>query len=250
MDPSAEHGGHRQFEDMAVAHVLGGLDETSGRVFRAHLVDCSDCRARVGELRSIAHDLAGVEQAERRVRAARAVEMKSRETDAGPSGPPRSTWRSRWGPRLLFFGVLLAVLGLAAYTFALRSHVANLQVGLEEQRHASAALEFGETLRLEYVAPGVSATAKVHGERLVVLVDGVGEAVHGLYLLQGAGADAHTLRREPMRPTDGRLFFLTELRGDEDRLVVTQPAESGLTVDPGSVGSSKVLEAVIPARTP
>lgn len=244
MDSSSDSGAHRQFDGMAVAHVLGGLDETAGRVFRAHLVDCPDCRARVGELRSIASELAVVEQAERRVRAAKAVDMKSRE-EAEPS-QPRSSWRARWTGRLLFFGVMLLVMGMAAYTFALRTHVGNLETSLAEQRRAGAALEFGDALQIDYAAPDSTATAKVYEGDLVVVVDGVGEQVHGLYLLQGTGSETRTLRREPMRPTDGRLFFLVRLRGDETRVVVTEPSQTGLALDPSDGGSSRVLEATLP----
>lgn len=247
MEPSAERGEHRQFEDMAVAHVLGGLDEPAGRVFRAHLVDCAECRARVGELRSIAHELAGVEQAERRVRAAKAVDMKSREDDEGPRSPPRRSRRAFWVSRVVVFGGVLALLVLAGYVFALRGHVSSLEAALEQRADASAALEFGDTLRIDYAAPGASATAKVHAGRLVVLVDGVdADRMHGMYLLQGDGAEARTLRREPLRADDGRLLFLVQLRGDEERVVVTQPSDSGLTVDPESAGALKVLEASLP----
>lgn len=249
MDPSAERGDHRQFEDMAVAHVLGGLDETAGRLFRSHLVDCPACRARVGELRSIAHELAGVEQAERRVRAAKTVEMKSREQEAdGRPAPPVISRRALWARRLTVFGGALLVLVLAGYVFSLRSHVANLEVALDQRADASAALEFGEPLRIDYAAPGASASAKLHEGHLVVLVEGVADdGVHGMYLLHGEGADARTLRRQPLRAESGRLLFLVELRGDEERLVVTQPADTRLSVDPEADGSLKVVEATLPA---
>ena len=66
-EPGSEH---RRYEEMAVAHVLGGLTPAQGRTFRSHLLECADCRARVGELRAIAHELAGVERDEERERAA------------------------------------------------------------------------------------------------------------------------------------------------------------------------------------
>lgn len=247
MDSSAQRGNHREYEDMAVAHVLGGLDQQRGRVFRAHLLDCADCRARVGELRAIAHDLAGVEQAERRVRGAQTVEMKSREQgpDAAgeqPADPPRSR---PWLSRIVVLGGVTLFVVLAAYTFTLREQVTTLNQALDERLAASAALEHGQPLRVAYAAPGMTATTKVHDGRLVVLLEGVDEQrAYGLYLVRGQGESSRTLRREAMRPTDGRLFFLVGLQGTEERLIVTEPdPEAAFPSDPGGV---TVLEAALP----
>src|SRR5688572_33317351 len=70
--------GHRYFEGLAVAHVLGGLDDSEGRVFRSHLLECGTCRARVGELRAISHDHADVERVELPRRPALAIATKRR----------------------------------------------------------------------------------------------------------------------------------------------------------------------------
>ena len=60
---------HDRYERMAVGHVLGGLDEVDAAAFRAHLLECADCRKRVNELRGIASDLARTEREERRAAA-------------------------------------------------------------------------------------------------------------------------------------------------------------------------------------
>ena len=92
MDSASDADRHRHYEELAVTHVLGGLSESDGRVFRSHLLDCPQCRARVGELRRIANDLADAERDERRMRAAKAVETKRRDDDDEEVEPeePRS----------------------------------------------------------------------------------------------------------------------------------------------------------------
>lgn len=109
---------HRYYEELAVSHVLGGLSESDGRVFRSHLMDCPDCRARVGELRRIATDLADVERDERRVRAAKAIETKRREDDEEVEADEAvPTTR---GSRLVLLLGLAVLVGLTAWNFLLR----------------------------------------------------------------------------------------------------------------------------------
>ncbi|HEX9766938.1 MAG TPA: anti-sigma factor [Nitriliruptorales bacterium] len=43
-----------RWDEMAVGHVLGGLDDVDRARFREHLTGCADCRARVEELRDMA----------------------------------------------------------------------------------------------------------------------------------------------------------------------------------------------------
>jgi hypothetical protein len=109
---------HRYYEELAVSHVLGGLSESDGRVFRSHLMDCMDCRARVGELRRIANDLADVERDERRVRAAKAIETKRREDDDEVEAD--ETVPTTRGSRLVLLIGLAVLIGLTAWNFLLR----------------------------------------------------------------------------------------------------------------------------------
>lgn len=228
MTAPEDSGEHRTFEDMAVAHVLGGLDADQARVFRSHLLDCGDCRARVGELRAIAHDLATVERTERRERSASAnsVETKNRrQVDvASPPTPQRSG-----AYRVLVFAVLAGFVALVAYTAMLRSNVVELEQAVEVQRAASATLEHGTELPVEYKAPGVTATAKVHEAQLVLLLEGLqGERAYGLYLVDDRPDDADLTMRvlyrgQALVGADGRLLVPLPLSGAEDRVIVTDP---------------------------
>lgn len=109
---------HRYYEELAVSHVLGGLSESDGRVFRSHLMDCMDCRARVGELRRIANDLADVERDERRVRAAKAIETKRREDDDEVEAD--EVVPATRGSRLVLLLGLAILVGLTAWNYLLR----------------------------------------------------------------------------------------------------------------------------------
>src|SRR5687767_13346777 len=111
--------GHRYYEGLAVAHVLGGLDDTEGQVFRSHLLECVDCRARVGELRAIAHDLADVERDERRMRAAQAIDTKRREGDDGGEESDETPDVTRASRITVIVGMVL-VIGLSLWNFTLR----------------------------------------------------------------------------------------------------------------------------------
>lgn len=238
--PDGPHA-HRPFEDMAVAHVLGGLDSDQGRVFRSHLLECTDCRARVGELRAIASELATVERDERRERSARAVEVKRREEAeedevADLAGP----WQApRWVVAVL---VAVAVV-LGAYAFVVRGNVARLEQALDQRLAASAALEHGEELPVRYRAPGVDATAKANGEDVVLLLEGLeAERTYGVYLVDDTPSGAVTVYRHPLVPRDGAVFLMLPLVGAEDRLLVTAP-EGGVTLDPDG---QRIFEAVVP----
>jgi hypothetical protein len=242
MEAEESPSAHRHFEEMAVAHVLGGLDTDQGRVFRAHLLECSDCRARVGELRAIAHDLAGVERDERRERSAQAVETKSRQE---PEQDPGTTATSRQPSRLLVLVLVGLLVGLSSYTFILRGNLNRAEHALEDRLEASAALEHGEELPLRYRAPGVEATVKVNGDRIVVLLEGVTPAEeHAIYLMVDTEEGARTVYRHRVTERDGRVFVLLPLRGTEDRLIVT---EGDVGFDPDG---ERVLAVLVPTVDP
>jgi hypothetical protein len=233
---------HRPFEDMAVAHVLGGLDSDQGRVFRSHLLECSDCRARVGELRAIASDLAGVERDERRERSLQAVETKRRAEDeedaerdvVRPAGP------SRW----LVVGLVVGLLVTASYAFLLRGNATRLQQALDDRLEASAALEHGEDLEIAFRGAGISATARMNDGHVALLMEGMDDASpYGVYLVDDAG-DGQTVYRHPLTPREGKVFVLLPLGDVEDRLIVTVPNRA-LATDPDG---RRVLEVRMPDR--
>jgi hypothetical protein len=234
---------HREFEGMAVAHVMGGLDQHQGRAFRAHLLECGECRARVGELRAIAHELAGVERDERRVRAAKAIETKDREDADTDLELPDEARRWRRNRILGFLGVAALVI-LATYTFTLRTSYLELEQRYDQRLDASAALEHGSDLLVDYTAPGVEVTARRSGDHVVLLMEGLrDDRVYGLYLQKGADGEPVTVSREPRRPEAGSVFVLARLQGDEDQLLVTE-LEGSTTGEPGS--ETTVFQAELP----
>lgn len=234
---------HRYFEGMAVVHVLGGLDESDGRVFRSHLLECSHCRARVGELRALAHDLADVERDERRVRAAKAIETKRRERadeeddqDELPPVPPGF----RYYPRLILLIAVVLLMGLAAWNFTLRSTIADLQDYVGDLGVAAEVTELGTEIEPHQLMADVEASITRRDDQLVLFVTGLpDEAVHGVYQLD---ADDGVVGAYPILAAEGRIHHLVRLHDDARELVVTQPSRD-LTDHPTG---PRVLEARVP----
>lgn len=205
-------GDHRYYEGLAVAHVLGGLDESDGRVFRAHLLECTDCRARVGELRAIAHELADVERDERRQRAAKAIETKRREADDDQALAADAVVSARSSRTVVVVGLVLVV-ALSVWNFTLREENTRLRSAFQVRTQAAEALQFG-TPWIVVPAPDsafrADRTAKEHEGRLVLYVEGLDDAeVYGLYLL---GADQSVKGRPlPVQSVDGEVFSVVKL---------------------------------------
>lgn len=164
-----DHEEHRPFEDYAVRHVMGGLDEAEQGTFRSHLLDCAECRARVGELRTIASDLAEVERAERRERAAQTVETKEREADVDPVVDERPPGR---GSRAAVVGGVLLIVLLSVWNFVLRGQNEGLigRVGALEQ--SAEAVNFGEPWEVAQLAPGHEGVVRGLEDHLAVMVRG------------------------------------------------------------------------------
>lgn len=219
---------HRHFEEMAVAHVLGGLDEDDGRVFRSHLLECPNCRARVGELRALAHDLADVERDERRLRAAKAVETKPRKQDDGGDGKPRQRARSRLVPVM----VIGAVVSLGAWNFTLRGNLERLESALDSSMAAAAVLEFGMPGEVVREADGVRGQVKAEQGTMVVLIDGLDdERPYGLYVRTEGG---EVVYRRFVESTRGRLFVMIPQVEDGATLLVTRP-QGAPTAEPSGL---------------
>jgi hypothetical protein len=234
---------HQRYEEMAVAHVLGGLDQSDGVIFRTHLVDCSNCRARVGELRALAHDLADVERDERRVRATKAVETKRRERgeDGVPDEPPEALFR----PRLMTVIGIAAILALAAWNFTLRGTVERFGREIDRRVDAAAALEFGTAGEVLEVARGVRGQAKTDRGSLVLLVDGLSDGqVYGLYLLDSADKPVFWTA---VTPREGRLFSLVDFPEGSERVLLTQSENPpGAEPDGETVFSASLIPAIPP----
>jgi hypothetical protein len=164
---------------MAVAHVVGGLTLDEGRLFRSHLLECTSCRARVGELRAIAHDLADVERDERRTRATQRTETKARQPDdAEPA--PAGTGRFQGRTSLAVAVGLVLLLALSAWNFVMRGRMLQAEEEAESLRRAIATLEHGIEWRvLSPSADDIARLTDVDGKvaeldgALAVTVDGL-----------------------------------------------------------------------------
>jgi hypothetical protein len=232
--------GHRYFEELAVTHVVGGLDDSEGRVFRAHLLECSDCRAQVGELRSIAHDLADVERDERRVRAAKAIETKRRETAEDELDDDQITASSR-ASRIAVVVGLVVVIVLSAWNFTLRGRIAELVAANGRAVQASGVLEFGQKWDVVAQNGGLQGTVKQLGDSLAILiVKARTDRVYGVYIQTNTGVISW---RRAVKPPEGRFLILQDQQTkDAVRVLITDPG----TI-PGEIPSGRV---VFEARTP
>lgn len=188
---------------MAVAHVVGGLSLDEGRMFRSHLLECTACRARVGELRAIAHDLADVERDERRVRAAKRTETKAREGDEGESAePPPSRLRGRI--TLLIAAGLTVLMALSAWNFMLRSRLQDAQERVASLRGSVPVLQEGQAWTTTSTSTeGIAGEVRTLDQELAIAVTGLVDRVYGLYLLD---ADGNQVEVGLVEATDGVLF--------------------------------------------
>jgi hypothetical protein len=189
---------HREFEDMAVAHVVGGLTVDQGRMFRSHLLECTACRARVGELRAIAHDLADVERDERRIRTAKRTETKSHEDepDASTSTTPRLSGRAI----LLVAASLTILIALSVWNYTLRGRLDQTKDEISDLRESVVVLKDGqawETVQTsESTVDGVDGQVRTLENKMVVMVDGLIERPYVIYLLRSDDRTSHHIKVE------------------------------------------------------
>ena len=223
-----ENPDHRLYEEYAVRHVMGGLGDAEAQVFRSHLLDCEECRMRVGELRSIASELADVERAERREKVARALETKQREEELPDLGPDEDA--TPRGSRVI--GTIVVVLligGLALWNFMLRGENNTLHTALQAERDAANIINFGDRWPNEVEAAGVKGVARVSGRDLALMVEGTADDItyHVTFYDQAGGA----LLDQPVTSEDGRLRYLRRnLPAGATRVDVSQAAGGGTTV--------------------
>jgi hypothetical protein len=213
---------HRYFEELAVSHVLGGLSESDGRVFRSHLLDCPHCRARVGELRRIANDLADVERDERRVRAAKAIDTKRREDEEEVDADEAPT--STRGSRVALFVGFLLLIGLLSWNFLLRGENAEQATKLEgAQITTDLLIENNEALHTSPTGQFSAPPNKVvyNDDYAVIVMDGVEQGeVYAVYLLS---EDDEIINMVAQAPVTDRMTLLVPRRGGVRNLQVIQP---------------------------
>ena len=241
-----EHAdGHRYFEGLAVAHVLGGLDDSEGRVFRAHLLECSNCRARVGELRAIAHDLADVERDERRVRAAQAIDTKRREAEDDIADPVEPMPSPRSSRITVIVGLVL-IMGLSLWNFTLRSGLTISEGQVRELREARVVADNGEKWLPVTSSSGVEGSVTVQDGRILLTISNLDDdQKYGVYAQRGTD----TVANFSFAPEDGQLYRLFILPTGADRIVVSDPMEpagSAAADPPATPDGVTVFEAERP----
>jgi len=215
-----------------VAHVVGGLTLDEGRLFRSHLLECTACRARVGELRAIAHDLADVERDERRERAAKRTDTKERPDDEAEAvAPPATRFRGR---TTLLLGIgLVLLMALSSWNFVLRSRLEHAEDLMALQRRAVTVLQDGTPWR-SLPSSGAEGQVVTLDRDMVVMVHELTGTTYGIYLLN---AEGETIHRAQVTATNGTLFEYV------DDAVVLPAAEQLLVVrsdrllpEPGGAG--------------
>lgn len=221
-----DHEAHRAFEDYAVRHVMGGLDEAEQGTFRSHLLDCAECRARVGELRTIASDLAEVERTERRERAAQKVETKEREAEVESAAVNRPTSR---GSRVAVVGGVLLIVLLSVWNFVLRGQNEGLigRVGALEQ--SAEAVNFGQPWDVGQLAPGHEGVVRGMGDHLAVMVRGTDDDAR--YRVSMYDGDGDLVVTDGVDSDDGLVrWFGGPIADEVGRVDVTLARSGGETI--------------------
>lgn len=163
-------GAHQRYEEMAVGHVLGGLDAVDAAEFRSHLVGCRHCRMRVAELRGIASELAAAER-EERVAARVKTEVARREED--DEEPPHRPWRlpARSLTVVLLLGAFVAI-GVLAWNFHLRDVNRTLLDTAVDRERVLSMLASGQLVTAE-LHDGVGGLVAVEGDEVALDLAGL-----------------------------------------------------------------------------
>ncbi|MBW3620161.1 MAG: anti-sigma factor [Actinobacteria bacterium] len=235
--------GHDHFEELAVGHVLGGLEQDAAARFRAHLTRCRDCRARVSELRGIASDL----QAAERDELARArVKTEVARRDDHPE-PFASAWLlpSRALLWVVTVSVALAI-GLAFWNFHLRAQQAAMLEVADAREAILEGLATGAAVPTELAG---AVTGQVVADATHVTVDLAGLPAIGpdesyvVWLLGEEPTDSYWRAYGRDELPEGRLAF-RDLHRRTDRLVIS------VERDRGDVPAGReLLDADLSART-
>lgn len=219
---------HRPFEDYAVRHVMGSLDEAESGTFRSHLLDCADCRARVGELRTIASDLVEVERSERRERAARLVETKERENEPEDIADDYLDRPGR-GVKILAVAAFLLIVFLSVWNFVLRSQNTSLETLVSGLLESAETINFGEQWEAAELAPGHEGVARIEDEQLAVLVRGTDDDAP--YTIKMYDAKGSLLVTKSVTSDDGQVrWFGGPLRSEVASVDVTLNRGAGETI--------------------
>jgi hypothetical protein len=231
---------HDRYAQLALSHVLGGLERGDADDFRAHLRGCEDCRARVAELRGISSSLDAAAREERRRAAERPPERRDPPVAPGPRGP------GRLSVALVATAVLLAS---GFWNLHLRTSADTYFAVAEERGAVLRDLAAGTLLEDPSLGP-VDARIAITGTRVIVLIADGGplgsdeRLVAWLEPLGSSTAEAVVLSVGP-RPSTEVAYRLE--RGSATHLVVTR--ERGLLSSSGPRGA-EVLRVRLPSLAP
>lgn len=196
-----------------MGHVLGGLANDEAASFRAHLLECRDCRLRVAELRNIAASLAETEREERRRAAIKTETVRQN----GGESAEGSRW-SRLGPHLLRWGgILAAVLAgvLMVWNYHLRENNRELLRVTDNREQVLSTLARGQLVRTD-LADGVTGLVGVSPGGVAVDLAGIGGLAGDervvVWLLDEGGAVWKRAFTEAQLP-DGRLALFHGTEG-------------------------------------
>lgn len=172
---------HGTFERLVVGHVLGDLPDTDASRFRAHLLGCRGCRARVAELRGIAADLADAERDElARARVRTEAPRRVDQPDASlPANGPRITVRH---VTIAAVVVVLLATAMAFWNLNLRLRSADYLEVVQDREDTLEGLANGLPLELE-LAAGISGLAVADGEQVALTLAGVDPPTEGEVLV-------------------------------------------------------------------
>ena len=161
---------HERFEELAVGHVLGGLEAADAARFRSHLIGCRACRSRVAELRSIAADLVAAERDELASTVVRTEVAATQEEGPEPAPPPqRLTIR-----HVTLAVVVVALLGtaMAFWNLHLRTVAAGYLEVAEARGDTLRELATGVAVPID-AAEGIEATVVIDGEQVAFTLAGL-----------------------------------------------------------------------------
>lgn len=208
-----------RWDELALGHVLGGLPAGDASEFRGHLASCSQCRARVAELRSLASDMAAAEREERATQRIRTQTESRREPEAPPSPSPVSLGRRT----VVAAAVVVLVLALLSIWNAhLRTQNGELRDAVDRQARTLVTLGAGTAVPAT-TATGVTGVVSVDGDRVGYSLAGLPVPQAGERLVVWLEADGEYTPSAVHVPTqleDGRLAS-TLAAVDASRLLIT-----------------------------
>lgn len=242
---------HDRYERMAVGHVLGGLDEVDAAAFRAHLLECADCRKRVNELRGIASDLARTEREERRAAGAAAVDVETEQrTDDERAQAADIAPMREWPWGVVVIGLVpLLVLGTLAWAVWQRAQTDLTAAVAASQQEVLDVIATGGPVPFE-TAETVTGIVAVDEDTIAVNLAGISDLrpdeVLVVWLRTPTGTTLDRTRPYLPSQVDGRLVAALDRPAGAVDLVVS--IETDLPLGEVATGY-EILTAEVPQAT-